>query len=144
MRLLLPRLARVAVANPRLVPLTLRWLWRTVRRVGGLGALLRHRVVPMTFVMHRFMDADVVAPAWDLLERDERSDDPRIKETQERLLACSYAMAHPETGRIVPACVQHCVLGPVENRELAQLLPLPRRRDASALEPEEASATSAS
>jgi hypothetical protein len=144
MRLLLPRLARVAVANPRLVPLTLRWLWRTVRRVGGPGALLRHRVVPMTFVMHRFMDADVVAPAWDLLERDEKSDDPRIKETQDRLLACSYAMAHPETGRIVPACVQHCVLGPVENHGLAQLLPLPRRRGTSALAAEGASATSAS
>jgi hypothetical protein len=142
MRLLLPRLARVALAHPRLVALTLRWANRTVRRVGGPRALLRHRVVPMTFVMHRFMDASVVAPAWELLERDQVSDDPSIKEAQERLLACSYAMAHPETGRLVPACVQHCVLGPPENHELAQLLPLPRRRDASAPAPEQATAMS--
>jgi hypothetical protein len=135
MRLLLPRLARVAVAHPRLLPLALRWFRRTVRRAGGLLVLLRHRVVPMTFVMHRFMDADVVAPAWEMLEHDETSDDPRIKETQERLLACSYAMAHPETGRIVPACVQHGVLDRAENRELAQLLPLPRRRGTPAPEP---------
>ena len=56
------------------------------------------------------------------------SDDPRILETQERLQACFYGMAHPETGEIVPACVQHSVLDPQENLELVTRLPLPRRR----------------
>jgi hypothetical protein len=40
------------------------------------------------------------------------------------LEACSYAMAHPESGELVPACVQHSVLDPQENRRLAELLPL--------------------
>jgi hypothetical protein len=74
--------------------------------------------------MHRFMDQADVAPAWELLERGRLSDDPRIRETQDRLLACSYHMAHPETGRLVPACAQHAVFDPEENRRLAALLPL--------------------
>ncbi|MDA8342252.1 MAG: radical SAM domain-containing protein [Actinomycetota bacterium] len=134
MRLLLPRLARVALRRPRIVAIAIRWLARTVRRVGGPRALLRGRIVPMTFVMHRFMHAENVAPAWALMEQGVTADDPVIRETQERLAACSYAMAHPETGRLVPACVQHGVLDPEENRDLRVLLPLPRRRD-DALEP---------
>ncbi|MEJ7755954.1 MAG: hypothetical protein WKF83_06085 [Nocardioidaceae bacterium] len=51
-------------------------------------------------------------------------DDPRLAATQERLRACSYAMAHPETGELVPACVQHAVLDPTENLQLRRLLPL--------------------
>ncbi len=43
---------------------------------------------------------------------------------QERLASCHYAMAPPETGELVPACVQHCVLDPVENIELRKLLPI--------------------
>lgn len=81
----------------------------------------------MTFVMHRFMHAEDVKPAWELLQQGETSDDPRIVETQERLAACFYAMAHPETGQIIPACVQHSVLDPAENATLVELLPLPRR-----------------
>jgi hypothetical protein len=138
LRLLVPRLLRLAVTHPRLVPLALGWLRRTVHRIGGPLQLMRHRVVPMTFVMHRFMHAEDVAPAWAMLERGEMSDEPRLRETQERLQACSYAMAHPETGRVVPACVQHGVLDPEENRELIRLLPIPRRR-----QPSEAQTTSA-
>lgn len=41
-------------------------------------------------------------------------------------------MAHPEDGTLVPACVQHCVLDPAENRELRALLPLPRLRAGAA------------
>lgn len=74
--------------------------------------------------MHSFMDAADVAPAWELSRRGETSDDPRIRATQERLAACHYAMAHPEDGTVVPACVQHSVLDPAENRELRRLLPL--------------------
>ncbi len=129
--LLTARLARVLVAHPHLALVALRWLVRRVRRGGGLAvarALIRRELVPMTFVMHRFMHAEDVKPAWELLQQGETSDDPRIVETQERLQACFYAMAHPETGEIVPACVQHSVLDPAENAALVELLPLPRRR----------------
>jgi hypothetical protein len=125
--LLAARLARVALSHPSTVAVALGWARRTVRRVGP-RALLRHGAVPMTFVMHRFMHADEVAPAWERLESGEPSDDPKIVETQERLRACSYTMAHPETGRLVPACVQHSILDPDENRVLSQLLPLPTVR----------------
>ncbi len=93
-------------------------------RRAGPRELARHGARPVTFVMHRFMDqADVVA-AWALLERGQRSSEPRVREAQERLQACSYHMAHPETGRLVPACAQHAVFAPEENRRLAALLPL--------------------
>ena len=133
--LLVLRLARVLAANPALGSLALKWLSRTLRRAGGakkvLRALASKEVVPMTFVMHRFMHAKDVAPAWELLEQGRLADDPRLLEAQERLQACFYAMAHPESGRIVPACVQHAVLDPQENQELRQLLPLPRRPQAN-------------
>jgi hypothetical protein len=54
------------------------------------------------------------------------SQDPAVREAQERLSACSYAMAHPESGTLVPACAQHSVLDPHENRALATLLPMAR------------------
>jgi hypothetical protein len=75
-------------------------------------------------VMHSFMDAADVRPAWELLQRGQPSDDPRIRATQERLAACSYVMAHPQTGELVPACAQHAVLDPGENAALRRLLPL--------------------
>jgi hypothetical protein len=78
----------------------------------------------MTFVVHNFMDAADVAPAWALMQAGTVADDPRLRQTQERLSACTYAMAHPETGQLVPACVQHSVLDPAENAELRRLLPL--------------------
>jgi hypothetical protein len=74
--------------------------------------------------MHSFMDAADVRPAWALLQRGQPSDDPRIRATQERLAACSYVMAHPETGQLVPACAQHSVLDPAENLALRRVLPL--------------------
>ena len=74
--------------------------------------------------MHNFMDAAVVRPAWELLQRGEMSSDPEVRATQERLQACSYAMAHPESDMLVPACAQHGVLDPDENRALAVLLPM--------------------
>ncbi|NUR05217.1 MAG: radical SAM domain-containing protein [Streptomyces sp.] len=119
------KLARVAARHPGTVVLTLRWLGRTVRRVGA-GRLLRHlrEIHGTTFVMHRFMDAADVAPAWEMMRRGERAEDPRLRETQERLAACNYAMAHPEDGTLVPACVQHSVLDPAENAALRTLLPL--------------------
>ncbi len=74
--------------------------------------------------MHSFMDAKDVHPAWAALQRGEVSGDPRIRATQERLQACSYAMAHPESDTLVPACAQHSVFDPQENLKLTELLPL--------------------
>lgn len=119
------RVGRVVARHPGTIATTAGWLARTVRRVG-IGRLLRHglRVRPVTFVMHLFMDAEQVAPAWELTQRGESSDDPAVRETQERLAACHYAMAHPENGTLVPACVQHSVLDPAENAALRTLLPI--------------------
>jgi len=120
---LMVKLSRVLVRHPSLAWIFGGWAMRMVRRTGLL-ALVRHRVRPVTFVMHSFMDAAEVAPAWEALQRGESVDDPRLAATQERLRACSYAMAHPETGELVPACVQHSVLDPTENHQLRRLLPL--------------------
>lgn len=121
------RIMRGIRRAPRVVPLALSWSRRFVRRAGGLGAF-RHGAHPVTFVMHSFMDARDVAPAWTLLQRGTMSNDPHVRATQERLQACTYHMAHPELDELVPACVQHSVLDPVENRELVTLLAAPTRR----------------
>lgn len=121
--LLAVKLARVVAAHPVVIRHATEWVARLIRRTG-VAPLLRHRVRPVTFVMHSFMDAADVAPAWELLQQGQRSDDPQIAATQERLQACFYAMAHPETGELVPACVQHAVLDPAENVALRRRLPL--------------------
>ena len=121
--LLLAKVARVVTRHPRAVVVALGWAARAASTVGP-RRLMRHRIRPVTFVMHSFMDAADVAPAWQAMQDGRVSDDPRIAETQQRLGACSYAMAHPETGELVPACVQHSVLDPGENVALRALLPL--------------------
>jgi hypothetical protein len=125
--LLAARLARLAARHPGLFALAAGWAARQVRRVGPLR-LARYGVRPVSFVMHTFMDAAEVAPAWEAMQRGESLTDPRLRAAQERLGACHYAMAHPETGTLVPACVQHAVLDPAENAQLRVLLPLPTRR----------------
>jgi hypothetical protein len=117
-------LVRTIVRHPVIVVIAARWIARLVRRAGGVRALRRHGVRPVSFVVHQFMDAADVKPAWELTQRGEKATDPRILATQERLASCHYAMAHPETGELVPACVQHSVLDPVENVELRRLLPI--------------------
>lgn len=118
------QLLRIVLRNPGVLRIAAGWGLRAVRRVG-IGRLLRYRRVrPVTFVMHRFMDAGDVKQAWELMQRGETATDARIRETQERLSACHYAMAHPEDGTLVPACVQHSVLDPGENAELRRLLPV--------------------
>jgi hypothetical protein len=118
------KLVRTIVRHPVIVVIAAWWIARLVRRAGGVRALLRHGVRPVSFVVHQFMDAADVAPAWELMQRGETASDPRILAAQERLAACHYAMAHPETGELVPACVQHSVLDPAENIELRRLLPI--------------------
>lgn len=118
------QVVRAVTSHPGTLGLAAGWLRRAVARVG-VRALLRHRRVrPVSFVMHQFMDAEQVRPAWELTRRGVRSDDPEIRATQDRLAACHYAMAHPEDGTLVPACVQHAVLDPGENVALRRLLPV--------------------
>ena len=117
------RSARAVARHPAVLRSGVPWAARLVRRLGGPSAIVREKPTAVTYVMHAFMDARDVRPAWELLQRGETSDDPKIRETQERLQACSYAMAHPETGELVPACAQHSVLDPLENLRLAELLP---------------------
>lgn len=121
------RIVRTLLSRPGLVPLALAWAVRLVRRAGGPWAL-RHGVHPTTYVLHSFMDARDVAPAWDLLQRGVVADDPVVRATQERLQACAYGMAHPERDEIVPGCVQHSRLDPGENPHLAAKLPKGRRQ----------------
>jgi len=117
------RLARAAAREPRALPRAVGWAGRLIDRMGGPLAVARDRPRVVTFVMHSFIDARIVRPAWEALERGELSDEPEVRAAQERLQACMYGMAHPEDGRIVPACVQHSVLDPQENLRLADLLP---------------------
>jgi hypothetical protein len=121
------RIALITAAHPRIVALVAGWAARTIRRVGP-RRLLTRRIRPVSYVMHQFMDAADVKPAWELMQRGQANNDPRIRATQERLAACHYAMAHPGDGTLVPACVQHCVLDPAENRELRTMLPMPAVR----------------
>ncbi|CCQ14595.1 putative uncharacterized protein [Rhodococcus sp. AW25M09] len=121
------KLLRVLVGHPSGIAVAGRWFASVLRRCGTgevVQALVRRDIRPMNFVVHRFMDAENVAPAWKLMQSGETASDPVLLETQERLVACTYSMAHPETGELVPACVQHSVLDPGENQELRKLLPL--------------------
>jgi hypothetical protein len=118
------RIARAFAARPPALAHLGGWARRFAARAGGVRALAADRPRPMTYVVHAFMDAEEVRPAWEALQRGELSEDPGVRATQERLQACSYAMAHPEDGTLVPACAQHSVLDPLENARLARILPL--------------------
>ena len=82
--LVLARLARAVTRRPTTIPPALSWGVRFARR-AGLRNLVREPVHAITFALHAFMDARDVKPAWDLLQQDVMSDDPRIRTTQERL-----------------------------------------------------------
>lgn len=122
------KILRVLVHHPQDATVAIAWARRLVTRSGGVRrawtSWRRGDITPMTYVVHNFMDAADVDPAWRLMKAGQVATEPDVRATQERLSACSYAMAHPETGELVPACVQHSVLDPRENEELRQLLPL--------------------
>jgi hypothetical protein len=126
------KVVRALASHPGDIPPLIGLMARVLRRAGGLrkvaAAARRGKVSFKTFVIHNFIDAEQVAPAWKLMQEGVTADDPLLRETQERLGACMYAMAHPEDGRLVPACVQHSVLDPKENEELRRILPLPTVR----------------
>ena len=118
------RLLRGFAREPRALPRLAAYGARLLARSGGPRALVRTPPRAVTYVMHAFMDARTVRPAWEAMERGEqRHADPEVQATIERLQSCSYAMAHPEDGRTVPACAQHSVLDPLENVKLMRLLP---------------------
>jgi hypothetical protein len=112
---------RTVLAHPAALALALAWATRLIRRLG-LRRLRSGRPRGMTFVVHAFMDEAVVREAWAGMEAGTVSEDPEVRAAAERLSACSYAMAHPEDGRIVPACVQHSVLDRAENVRLLRQL----------------------
>ena len=116
------RATRAVARHPVVLRSGSGWALRLLRRIGGVRAVMRERPRAVTYVMHTFMDARDVEPAWGLLQRGELAADPAVRATQERLQACSYAMAHPDSATLVPACAQHAVLDPLENLRLAQLL----------------------
>ncbi len=122
------KIVRALAAHPGDIPLIIGVLRRVLRRAGGVRGLVRaaraKKLGFKTFVVHSFMDASDVAPAWDLMQRGIAGEDAKTIETQERLGACMYAMSHPGDDRLVPACVQHSVLDPLENIGLRKLLPL--------------------
>ncbi len=122
------KIVRALLGYPGDVPVLLSFGRRLAGRAGGVlhlaRAAWRREVYFKTFVVHNFMDAADVAPAWALMEQGRTSEDPAITATQERLGACMYAMSHPETGRLVPACVQHSSLDAAENAGLRKLLPI--------------------
>lgn len=120
---LVPAIARAVTRRPSLIAAAAGWAARFVRRTGA-RRLIAGRPRSLTFVVHAFMDAEVVRPAWEAIGRCEIADDHRVREAQERLQACSYAMAHPDADRLVPACVQHSVLDPQENEVLHRILPM--------------------
>lgn len=129
--LLYVKVIRILLRRPWLIIPVIRWCLRVLNRAGGLWRVLKHGLQPLTIVMHRFMDAEDVKVAWELMEKGVEIDEeqvqkagPRIQETMERLSACSYAMARPQENRVVPACVQHSVYDPAENKQLAKELPL--------------------
>ena len=121
------RLARMVASNPGIVPDIAQWMNRFAQRGGGLRQAW-WKAEPVTFVMHQFIDAADTAAGWEHIQAGTRATDERILEAQERLEACAYTMGHPGTDDLVPACVQHGILDPLENRELATLLPLPKKR----------------
>ena len=125
-------LGRALLRRPWHAAIAAGWAARAVRRAGGplhvVRCLVRGQVSGLTFVVHAFMDADVVAEAERHTAAGTVPSRPDVRAAQERLAACSYHMAHPDTGELVPACVQHGVLDPAENARLAVLLPLPTVR----------------
>ena len=131
------KIIRAIARHPGDIPPLFGLVGRVVTRAGGVRRMVKAarkgKLGFKTFVVHNFMDAAQVKPAWEMMEQGIVADDPLLLETQERLGSCMYAMSHPEDGRLVPACVQHSVLDPIENIELRRLLPITSRASTPAI-----------
>ena len=125
------RVVRCLAAKPGVVPEIAKWALRIAERGGGV-AQPWWNASSTTFIMHQFIDAADTAAGWEHIQAGTRATDERILEAQERLEACAYTMGHPDSDQLVPACVQHAILDPQENRELVTLLPLPVSKKAKA------------
>lgn len=125
------RVVRCLAAKPGVVPEIAKWALRFAERGGGV-AQPWWNASSTTFIMHQFIDAADTAAGWEHIQAGTRATDERILEAQERLEACAYTMGHPDSDQLVPACVQHAILDPQENRELVTLLPLPVSKKAKA------------
>lgn len=118
------RSLRIILQSPFLHSVVLfQFLWKLLVQRIGLLKLTRGPIRHMTFVMHNFMDADVVKRAHLLNQQGTLSSEGNVREAQERLKACSYTFGHPKTGELIPACVQHSILDPDINKNLKELLP---------------------
>ncbi|MFZ8493759.1 hypothetical protein ACO1MY_13425, partial [Staphylococcus aureus] len=62
------KVVRAVASHPGDIPPLIGLMSRVVRRAGGIGRVLRaarkKKVSFKTFVIHNFMDAEQVAPAW--------------------------------------------------------------------------------
>ena len=79
----------------------------------------------LTYVMHAFMDARDVRPAWEAPAP--RRAAPTTRASARPRSACRRAPTRwptRRTARSCPACAQHAVLDPAENLRLRELLPL--------------------
>jgi hypothetical protein len=99
--LLATRTARAVARHPRVVPSAAGWARRAIARAGGVRALLRTPPRPMTFVMHAFMDARVVRPAWEAIRRGEVAVQPEVARPRS---ACGRAFTPWLTPRTAHSC----------------------------------------
>ncbi|MDX6678810.1 MAG: hypothetical protein QOE31_2862, partial [Solirubrobacteraceae bacterium] len=70
-RLRAVRCAQALARHPAVLRSGVPWAARLARRLGGPLTIRRERVKAVTYVMHSFMDARHVRPAWELLQRGE-------------------------------------------------------------------------
>jgi hypothetical protein len=119
---------RLPFVAPRLLKLHLAALLFGAKLVSKAGPLrvLRHGVRFVFAYMHRYMDERDVREAMRLSTQGITASDPRILATQERLRSCSWRMAHPDRGELVPACAQQAVLAETEVGRLLEIQRRPR------------------
>ena len=116
--LLVVKLLRLVAAQPRV--LVDRARLGGAQRPAGSGSrrCCVRASAPVTFVMHQFMDAADVAPAWELMQRGQSAATTRGCARPRSGWPPATTRWAPETGTLVPACVQHGVLDPGENAAL--------------------------
>lgn len=129
---------RALLAHLDDLPVIVSFARRLVHRAGGWGAVAtaaRHRRLSFkTFVVHNFMDASDVAPVWALMERGVDSDDPKIRETQERLARPSVLLLDEPFSALDPElrATMHQLLAQLRERLAPTILMVTNDRDEAA------------